>query len=118
MLKDGQITTLGVLVCGTRPEDHLLFRSQMDAFVDVPNAVAQDKKTFKDNILQLMELGRAWTLRNIMTGVSTEAGGSMVAEYPEQLIRESINNALAHRDYPINRPVQLTDQAAHFAFHS
>lgn len=108
MLKDGKITTLGVLVCGTRPEDHLLFRSQMDAFVDVPNTVAQDKKTFKDNILQLMELGRAWTLRSIMTGVSTEAGGTLVAEYPEQLIRESINNALAHRDYAINRPVQLT----------
>jgi len=108
MLKDGRITTLGVLVCCSRPEDHLLFRSQLDGFVDVPNTVAQDKKTFKDNILQLMELGRSWTLRNIMTGVSTEAGGTLVAEYPESLIRESINNALAHRDYAINRPVQLT----------
>lgn len=108
MLKDGQITTLGVLVCGSRPEDHLLFKSQMDAFVDVPNTIAQDKKTFKDNILQLMESGHSWTLRNIMTGVSPEAGGTMVAEYPEKLIRESINNALAHRDYAINRPVQLT----------
>ena len=108
MLKDGKITTLGILVCCSRPEDYLLFRSQLDGFVDVPNAVAQDKKTFKDNILQLMEQGRAWTLRNIMTGVSTEAGGTLVAEYPESLIRECINNALAHRDYAINRPVQLT----------
>ena len=108
MLKDGQITTLGVLVCGSHPEEHLLFRSQMDAFVDTPNAIAQDKKTFRDNILQLMEWGHGWTLRNIMTGVSPEAGGTMVAEYPDKLIRESINNALAHRDYSINRPVQLT----------
>lgn len=108
MLQDGRITTLGVLVCATHPEEHLLFRSQMDAFVDVPNLVAQDKKTFKDNILQLMELGQGWMLRNIMTGVSVEAGGSLVAEYPEKLIRESINNALAHRDYAINRTVQLT----------
>ncbi len=108
MLKNGKITTLGVLVCGANPVEHLLFRSQMDAFVDVPNVVAQDKKTFKDNILQLMELGHGWTLRNIMTGVSSEAGGTMVAEYPEKLIRESINNALAHRDYGMNRPVQLT----------
>jgi ATP-dependent DNA helicase RecG len=108
MLKDGQITTLGVLVCGIRPEDHLLFKSQMDAFVDVPNAIAQDKKTFRDNILQLMEQGHGWTLRNIMTGVSPQAGGTLVAEYPEKLIRECINNALAHRDYSVNRPVQLT----------
>lgn len=108
MLKNGKITTLGVLVCGTRPEEHLLFKSQMDAFVDVPNTIAQDKKTFRDNILQLMEQGQGWTLRNIMTGVSPEAGGTLVAEYPEQLIRECINNALAHRDYSMNRPVQLT----------
>jgi predicted HTH transcriptional regulator len=108
MLKDGKITTLGVLVCGAHPEDHLIFRSQMDAFVDVPNVIAQDKKTFRDNILQLMEAGHGWALRNIQTGVSPEAGGTMVAEYPDRLIRESINNALAHRDYSINRPVQIT----------
>lgn len=108
LLKDGQVTTLGVLVCASRPEEHLLFKGQLDAFVDVPNVVAQDKKTFRDNILQLMEAGHGWTLRNIMTGVSQAAGGTMLAEYPETLIRESINNALAHRDYAINRPVQLT----------
>ncbi len=108
MLKDSQVTTLGVLVAGQSPADHLLFRSQMDAFVDVPNTVAQDKKNFRENILQLMELGQSWTLRNIMTGVSHQAAGTLVAEYPEKLIRESINNALAHRDYTINRPVQLT----------
>lgn len=108
ILKDGQVTTLGALVCATRPEDHLLFRSHLDAFVEVPNAVAQDKKTFRDNILQLMEAGHGWTLRNIMTGISIEASGTMTPEYPDKLIRESINNALAHRDYSINRPVQIT----------
>lgn len=110
MLKDGRITTLGVLVCCDHPEDHLLFRCHLDAFVDVPNVIAQDKKTFRDNILQLMEAGHGWALRNIQTGVSPEAGGTMVAEYPDKLIRESINNALAHRDYSLNRPVQITIQ--------
>ena len=108
MLRNGKISTLGALVCCARPEDHLLFRSQMDAFVDVPNIIAQDKKTFRDNILQLMESGHGWALRNIQTGVSPEAGGTMIAEYPDKLIRESINNALAHRDYSLNRPVQIT----------
>ena len=108
MLKDGKITTLGVLVVGKSPEDPLMFRSHLDAFVDVPNVVAQEKKTFRDNILQLMQFGESWTLRNIQTGVSHEGGGTMVPEYPEKLIRECINNALAHRDYSVNRPVQLT----------
>lgn len=108
MLKDGQITTLGLLVVGKNPEEDLMFRSHLDAFVDVPNIVAQDKKTFRDNILQLMENGQGWTLRNIQTGVSHESAGTLVPEYPEKLIRECINNALAHRDYSVNRPVQLT----------
>jgi predicted HTH transcriptional regulator len=108
MLRDGRLTTLGVLVCGAHPEEHLLFRSQLDAFVDIPNAIAQDKKTVRSNILQLMEEGYRWTLRNIQTGVAPDAGGTMVAEYSDRLIRESINNALAHRDYSINRPVQIT----------
>jgi ATP-dependent DNA helicase RecG len=108
LLRDGKVTSLGMLVAGTQPEEHLLFRSHMDAFVAVPNLVAQDKKTFRDNILQLMEAGQNWTLRNIQTGVSHERGGIAVPEYPEKLIRECINNALAHRDYSINRPVQLT----------
>lgn len=113
LLKDGKVTTLGMLVCSTHPENYLLFRSHLDVFVDVPNAIAQDKKTFRDNILQLMEAGHGWTLRNIMTGVSPEAGGTLVSEYPDKLIRESINNALAHRDYSINRPVQLTIKPRH-----
>lgn len=108
MLKDGKVTTLGILVVGKNPEEHLMFRSHLDAFVAVPNLVAQDKKTFRDNILQLMEAGQNWTLRNIQTGVSHEAGGTSIPEYPDKLIRECINNALAHRDYSINRPVQLT----------
>lgn len=108
MLKTGQVTTLGMLVAGKNPEEHLLFRSHLDAFVTATSLVVQDKKTFRDNILQLMEAGHNWTLRNIQTGVSPEGGGSIVAEYPEKLIRECINNALAHRDYSINRPVQLT----------
>lgn len=111
--KDGTVTTLGMLVCGTRPEEYLLSRSHLDAFVEIPNVIAQDKKTFRDNILQLMESGHGWTLRNILTGVSPDAGGTLVPEYPDKLIRESINNAFAHRDYSIDRPVQLTIKPHH-----
>lgn len=106
--KDNAVTTLGMLVCGREPDRLLSFRSHLDGFVDVPAVVAQDKKTFRDNVLQLMEAGIGWTLRNIQTGISVAAGGTMTAEYPERLVRECINNALAHRDYSINRPVQLT----------
>lgn len=106
--KDNQVTTLGMLVCGNEPDRLLSFRAHLDGFVDVPAVVAQDKKTFRDNVLQLMEAGIGWTMRNIQTGITVEAGGTMTAEYPEKLVRECVNNALAHRDYAINRPVQIT----------
>ena len=50
-----------------------------------------------------MEKGINFILQNIQVGVSVEAGGTSVPEYPIRLIRESVNNSLAHRDYGINK---------------
>ncbi|MDV7400640.1 hypothetical protein RZS08_55000, partial [Arthrospira platensis SPKY1] len=35
-IKDGAVTTLGMLVCGRHPGDHLGFRCQVHGYVDVP----------------------------------------------------------------------------------
>ncbi|MFZ1693034.1 MAG: RNA-binding domain-containing protein, partial [Flavobacteriales bacterium] len=105
---DDAVTTLGMLVCGEDPQRWLMSRAQMDCFLEAPSTIAEDKKTFVDNVLQLLEQGVAWTFRSIQTGVQAEAGGTRTYEYPEKLVRESVNNALAHRDYSILRPVQIT----------
>lgn len=107
-IKAGGITTLGMLVCGMHPGDHLGFRSQVHGYVDVPQAIAQDKHDLCDNILPLMEASLAYILRNIQVGVSVRAGGSSQPQYPEALLRETINNALAHRDYSINKHVIIS----------
>jgi ATP-dependent DNA helicase RecG len=104
----GEATTLGLLVAAAHPADHLSFRCHLDCFVEDQDLVVAEKKVFRDNILQLMEQGHSWVLRNIQTAVSPHNGGRIVPEYPAKLIRECINNALAHRDYSINRPVQIT----------
>lgn len=106
-LRDGKVTTLGVLVCGSHPGDLLGFRCQLHGYVDMPGMIALDKQDFIDNVLPLMENGLSYVLRNIQVGVSAESGGSATPQYPEQLLRETINNALAHRDYSINRQVIL-----------
>jgi predicted HTH transcriptional regulator len=105
-----QPTILGILVCGNNIEDLLGSRCQVDGYVDTgldAGRVAENKKILKDNILPLMERGINFIFQNIKVGVIIESGGSSVPEYPVRLIRESVNNSLAHRDYGINRFITI-----------
>lgn len=94
-------TILGVLVCANNVDDILGSRSQIDCYVDTGFKIAENKKILKDNILPLMEKGLNFIQQNIQIGVGIESGGKSIPEYPIRLIRECINNSLAHRDYAI-----------------
>lgn len=104
-LKDGAVTILGALVCGNHPGDRLGFRSHVHGYVDVPQQIAQDKQDFVDNVLPLMESSLGYLLRNIQIAITAEHGGTARPQYPEELLRETVNNALAHRDYSVNKQV-------------
>jgi ATP-dependent DNA helicase RecG len=109
MIRDSKPTFLGMLVCGNAPGDKLHFRCQVDAFVEaIGQNIAQDKKIINDSVLHLMEQSVAFVTRNIQTGISIEQGGTRTYEYPERLIRECVNNSLAHRDYSINEFVSIS----------
>ncbi len=107
-IKNGAVTILGALVCGNHPGDRLGFRSHVHGYVDVPQQIAQDKQDFVDNVLQLMESSLGYLLRNIQVGIIAEGGGTAVPQYPEEVLRETVNNALTHRDYSVNKQVILS----------
>lgn len=105
---NGVPTLLGMLVCGNNLYDYVGGRCQVDGFVESQIQIAGNKKIFKDNIISLLESSIGFVYTNISTGISSEKGGSTIFEYPERLIRETINNALAHRDYSVDKFVNIT----------
>lgn len=108
-IRNDEPTLLGVLVCGDNIEDFLGNKCQVDCYVDVDSElkVAEGKRIIRDNILRLMERSISFINQNIKVGVIIEGGGKSSPEYPERLIRESVNNSLAHRDYSINRFINI-----------
>ncbi len=106
-VRENKPTLLGMLVCGKHVEDYIGARCQVDGFVDSQIQIAENKQVLKDNILALMERSVGFVYKNIQVGVSHVNSGSPAPEYPEQLIRETVNNALAHRDYSIDKFVNV-----------
>ena len=96
-------TLLGMLVCGDYVDDYIQGKCEIDCYVDSPIVVAQNKQILKDNIISLMEESIGFVYKNIQVGVSRKNGGTALPEYPEALLEETINNALAHRDYRSSR---------------
>jgi predicted HTH transcriptional regulator len=102
-LKDDQVTTLGLLLFGKDPEYYLGNRTEVDCFLTNETGIAEDKKDFQSDVLTLMTESFRFIWKYIKVARTTKNGGSSEPEYPENLIRESINNALAHRDYTIDQ---------------
>ena len=106
--KDINITTLGMLVCGNDPFHFLGERVEVDCYYDTSSDIGKDKKIFRNDIINLMEDTFRYIWGHIKVNRTIREGGKSEPEYPEKMIRETINNALAHRDYTINGFITVT----------
>ena len=106
-IKDDKITLLGMLLFGKEPTVFLEYRAEVDCFVGDDSSIARDKHDFQDDVLTLITDSFRFIWRHIKLGHTAVNGGQSEPEYPERLIREVINNALAHRDYTINKFITI-----------
>jgi ATP-dependent DNA helicase RecG len=106
-IKEMEVTTLGMLLFGTDPYQYLQERAEVNCYYGTNEDIGQDKHYFQNDVLNLMDDTFRFIWGHIKVGRSYIGGGKSEPEYPEKLIRESINNALAHRDYTVNRFVTI-----------
>jgi predicted HTH transcriptional regulator len=100
---ENKITVLGLLLFGKEPFQYLEYRSEVDCYFETGNEIGKDKKYFQNDVLNLMDDTFSFVWGHIKVGRSYVGGGRSEPEYPEKLVREIVNNALAHRDYTINK---------------
>ena len=104
---ESKITVLGLLLFGKEPFQYLEYRSEVDCYFETGNEIGKDKKYFQNDVLNLMDDAFLFVWGHIKVGRSYVGGGRSEPEYPEKLVREVVNNALAHRDYTINKLITI-----------
>lgn len=100
----------GALLAGTGTRaDVRVFHYQGNAIVpgEVPNLI-RPPKTLSGPLYPLIAQTHTYLLDALAQGLTLASSGfRTVHRYPERVIREAITNALIHRDYRLNRDVQI-----------
>jgi ATP-dependent DNA helicase RecG len=105
--KEHALTVIGLLLFGSEPSQYLENRSRLDCYFETGHEIGRDKKYLDSDILNLMDDAFSFVWGHIKVGRSVVGGGRSEPEFPIELIRETVNNALAHRDYTINKFITI-----------
>jgi ATP-dependent DNA helicase RecG len=104
---ENKITVLGLLLFGKEPFQYLQYRAEVDCYFETGNDIGRDKKYLQNDVLNLMDDAFSFVWAHIKVGRSYIGGGRSEPEFPEKLVREIVNNALAHRDYTIDKFITI-----------
>jgi ATP-dependent DNA helicase RecG len=74
---------------------------------EVPNLLLPPK-TISGPVLEQIAKAQAYVLERLAVGLTMEGSGFKARyRYPERVIKEAITNAVVHRDYRLNRDIQV-----------
>ncbi len=74
---------------------------------EVPNLI-KPPKTISGSLYQLIARTHTYLLEELAQGLTLATSGfRTVHRYPERVIKEAVTNAVIHRDYRMNRDVQI-----------
>ena len=104
---EDKVTILGLLLFGRDPFRYLEYRCEIDCYFETGIDISRDKKYFQKDVLSLVDDAFSFVWGHIKVGRSVLGGGRSEPEFPERLIREVINNAIAHRDYVANKFITI-----------
>ncbi|GAB5527391.1 MAG: hypothetical protein Roseis2KO_52630 [Roseivirga sp.] len=122
LLQNGQLTYAALILLGKKEKirEYLPQCAIRLEYRDNPNSIQFDKREdFVDPYFVLIEdLWRIIDVRNKLKHIQLDAYIVDIPELNDQVIRESINNAVAHRDYKINSEIVIKQSRTQFTVQS
>jgi len=93
---------------GTRAEVRIFhYQGSTITAGEVPN-LKKPPKTLSGPLYKLITQTHAYLLEELADGLTLAASGfRAIHRYPERVLKEAVTNALIHRDYRLNRDVQI-----------
>lgn len=96
LVRDGEVTQLGLLVASPQPEAYLGARGKVR--LETPSGATD----FSGSLIPVLEA----SLTNLLRAVRLPAGPAPPI-VPDEVLRQALHNAVAHRDYALNRPTTV-----------
>jgi hypothetical protein len=103
LLRDGEVTQLGLLLASPHPEAYLGARSAVR--LETPGST----ETYQGSLIPVLEESLTALLRSVRAEAARVASATLL---PDEVLRQAVQNSVAHRDYAVNRPLVVRTGAS------
>lgn len=101
LLRGGEVTQLGLLIASSEPEAYLGARGRVK--LETPSGTSD----YTGSLISVLEDSLTGLLRAVRSETTASQPDFLGVSLPDQVLRQALHNAVAHRDYSVNRPITL-----------